>query len=85
MDKRNSTYPGREVQPENESRVMPKISGRRKADAIDVHSEHRAAHNPNQPISRAEHLVSRAYSLGDNDLAQDNLENDLPDADLQDL
>jgi len=85
MGKHDLTYSGCEIQPENESRVIPKISGRRRADAIDVHAEHSAAHDPNQPISRAEHLVSSAYSLGDNDLARDNLENDLPDADLQDL
>ena len=85
MGKHDLTYPCNKVQPEIESRVMPKISGRRKADAIDVHSEHRAAHDPDQHISRAEHLVSRAYSLGDNDLARDHLENDLSDADLQDI
>lgn len=85
MGKHDLTYPGNEIQSENESQVTPKISGLRKVDAIDVHSEHRAAHDPNQPISRVEQLVSRAYSLGDNDLARDNLENDLPDADLQDL
>lgn len=85
MGKHDLTYPGNEIQSENESQVTPKISGLRKADAIDLHFEHRAAHDPSQPISRAEQLVSRAYSLGDNDLARDNLENDLPDADLQDL
>ena len=85
MGKHDLTYPGNEIQSENESQVTPKISGLRKVDAIEVHSKHRAAHDPNQPISRAEQLVSRAYSLGDNDLSRDNLENDLPDADLQDL
>lgn len=29
--------------------------------------------------------ISDAYSVIDNDLARDNLENDIPDADLQDL
>lgn len=29
--------------------------------------------------------ISRAYSVLDNDLARDNLENDLPAADLEDL
>jgi len=32
-----------------------------------------------------ERPVSRAYKELDNDLARDNMENDLPDADLQDL
>lgn len=34
---------------------------------------------------RAERPISKAYKAVDNDLARDNLENDLPDADLQDL
>lgn len=29
--------------------------------------------------------VSKAYPAIDNDLARDNLENDIPDADLEDL
>ena len=85
MGKRDLTYQSHQVQPKNESRVMPKISGQRRVDAFDVHLKHRAAHDPNHPISCREQLVSRAYTLGDNDLARDNLENDLPDADLQDL
>lgn len=34
---------------------------------------------------RKEKPISDAYSVIDNDLARDNLENDIPDADLQDL
>ena len=34
---------------------------------------------------RREKPISDAYSVIDNDLARDNLENDIPDADLQDL
>lgn len=85
MDKRDLTYPNRRVQPEKEWRVIPKVSGQRKAGVVDVHSAHRAAHDPDRYISRAERLASRACSLGDNDLARDNLANDLPNADLQDL
>ncbi len=33
----------------------------------------------------AEKPISKVYPIIDNDLARDNLENDLPDADLQDL
>lgn len=34
---------------------------------------------------RKEKPISDAYAVIDNDLARDNLENDIPDADLQDL
>ena len=85
MDKRDLTYQSHQGQPKNESHIMPKRSGQRRAGAVDVYSASHAAHDPDQHISRAEQLVSRAYTLGDNDLARDNLENDLPDADLQDL
>ena len=85
MDKRNSAYLNRQVQPDNESHLGPKVPGQRRAGAVDVYAAHRAAHDPNQHISRREKLISRVYTLGDNDLARDNLKNDLPDADLQDL
>lgn len=85
IDKHDLTYQGRQGQPENESHIIPKRSRQRRASAMDVHSAPHAVHDPDQHISRAERLVSRAYTLGDNDLARDNLKNDLPDADLQDL
>lgn len=34
---------------------------------------------------RAERPISRCYPVIDSDIARDNLENDIPDADLQDL
>lgn len=81
MDKRDLTYQSHQVQPKNESHLAPKVSGQRKAGAVDM----RSAHDSDQHGSRGEQLVSRMYTLGDNDLAWDNLENDLPDADLQDI
>lgn len=85
MEKSDSTYPNRQVQTDNESHLGPTVSGQRRAGAVDVYAAHRAEHDPDQHISRGEKLVSRAYTLRDNDLARDNLENDLPAADLQDL
>ena len=40
---------------------------------------------PYERDPRKEKPISDAYSVIDNDLARDNLENDIPDADLQDL
>ena len=38
-----------------------------------------------QKIYKKERQISKAYRVIDNDLARDNLENDLTSADLQDL
>ncbi len=40
---------------------------------------------PKKEKAREERPISRAHGIIDNDLARDNLENDLPFADLQDL
>lgn len=38
-----------------------------------------------KPKNKFERPVSKVYPVIDNDLARDNIENDLTDADLQDL
>ncbi len=40
---------------------------------------------PAKPIIDSEKPISKVYPVIDNDLARDNIENDIPDADLQDL
>lgn len=45
----------------------------------------RKAREEDEPVFRTERHISRAYQALDNDLARDNMENDLPDSDLQDL
>jgi hypothetical protein len=40
---------------------------------------------PKKKLRREEKPISRVYPVIDNDLARDNLENDLPAADLEDL
>ena len=45
----------------------------------------RKAREEDEPVFRTERPISRAYQALDNDLARDNMENDLPDSDLQDL
>lgn len=40
---------------------------------------------PKEDIRKAERPISRIYPVIDNDLARDNVENDLPAADLEDL
>ena len=67
------------VKPRNEVSPVPQIQGKA-----------RAGHEKARPIVAAtngasQRPLSNAYREIDNDLARDNLENDLPDADLQDL
>ena len=50
-----------------------------------MNSEHRMSYPPKEKSRREEKPVSGAYPVIDNDLARDNLENDIPAADLEDL
>ena len=40
---------------------------------------------PLKPIIDSEKPISKIYPVIDTDLARDNIENDIPEADLQDL
>lgn len=42
-------------------------------------------HQSIEDLQNSEKPISKAYSTIDNDLARDNIENDIPAADLQDL
>ena len=86
MTKQDTAMPDRpNVRPQSESALVPELHGQATRDGSAANSTPHNAHDPDRKVSRAERLVSKAFSLGDNDLARDNLENDLPDADLQDL
>lgn len=61
--------------PRQKMQPVPKMQDRQKA----------AAPVPAPTALHAEKPISEAYAEIDNDLARDNIENDLPDADLQDL
>lgn len=41
--------------------------------------------DPNQKPGGVEKPISKVYPVIDNDLARDNIENDIPAADLEDL
>ena len=65
--------------------VVPQIqgkakSGKKKADPIIAQTM-----GAQQKVWHPERPISRAHGIIDTDLARDNLENDLPFADLQDL
>ena len=40
---------------------------------------------PDQKVFHTERPISKAYKVLDNDLARDNVENDMPEADLRDI
>lgn len=78
----------------NETAPVPEIQGKAKNTKERARAIIAGTHSPNQKVYHSvpfaknqtqEKPISDAYSVIDNDLARDNLENDIPDADLQDL
>lgn len=65
------------VKPENEAPPVPEIQGKAKCGKKKA--------NPDKNYKTAERKISSAYKEIDTDLARDNLENDLPSAELEDL
>ena len=91
MSKKGMDRPQRtHNQPRNETAPVPEIQGKAKhgktkanpiiteADAPPLKVFHTTPYSEEKPISPV-------YPAIDNDLARDNLENDIPAADLQDL
>lgn len=79
----------------NDAAAVPEIQGKAKHGNANVRPiiagtkapSQKVYHMPSdvKPKNKAEKPISDAYSVIDNDLARDNLENDITDADLQDL
>lgn len=65
------------TQPKNDAPPVPEIRGKAKSGKKKA--------NPVNNKMTQEKKISSAYKEIDTDLARDNLENDIPDADLQDL
>lgn len=78
------------AQPKNNSAAIPELQGKakhRKEKAAPIIAGTEA---PSQKVYhtepfRKEKPISSAYAMIDNDLARDNLENDIPAADLEDI
>ena len=82
------------TQPRNDVAPVPEIQGKAKhgkEHARPIIADTQAPHQkvfhskPYAAQYKSEKPISDAYPAIDNDLARDNLENDIPDADLQDL
>lgn len=78
---KNDVPPVQELQGNaKHGRARPMIAGTRAPHQKVFHS---VPHT--QTTSAQEHPISSIYAVIDTDLARDNLENDIPAADLQDL
>lgn len=78
----------------NKTAPVPEIQGKAKSGKKQVRAIIAGTHSPDQKVYHSvpyakhqtqEKPISDAYAVMDSDLARDNLENDIPDADLQDL
>ena len=86
MAKQGMARPERtHTQPKNELPPVPELQGKAKTGKRPASPIVSGTSGPNQKVFHTERPISKAYPAIDNDLARDNLENDLPDADLQDL
>lgn len=82
MAKQGMKRPNRtHVKPRNEMPPVPELQGKAK----NSNEPANPIISSNQKESRAERPISRVYPVIDNDLARDNVENDLSAADVQDL
>ena len=78
------------TQPKNDTPPVPEIQGKAKHKNVRANPIIAGTNSPSQKVYHTkpysnEKPISQAYSVIDTDLARDNLENDLPAADLQDL
>ncbi len=78
------------TKPRNTEPPVPEIQGKAKHAKAHVNSIITGTTAPSQKVFhtkpyKAEKPISSVYSTIDTDLARDNLENDIPAADLQDL
>lgn len=81
------------IKPRNEAAAVPEIQGKAKHGNSHVNPIIAGTHAPSlkvyhsvpHSLNKNEKPISEAYPVIDNDLARDNVENDLTAADLQDL
>lgn len=82
------------MQPRNAAAAVPEIQGKAKSGKKHVNPMIAGTSAPSRKVfhtassaaeKEEEKPISDVYPVIDNDLARDNIENDIPDADLQDL
>lgn len=73
------------VKPKNEMPPVPELQGKAKNSNQPANPVISGTSGPSQKVIHAERPISKVYPVIDNDLARDNVENDLSAADVQDL
>ena len=69
----------------NEIPPVPELQGKAKNSKQPANPIISGTSGPEQKVFHTEKPISKAYRGIDNDLARDNIENDLPDADLNNI
>jgi len=86
MSKQGMARPDRtHVKPRNEVSPVPEIQGKAKHTKTPANSIISGTSGAQLKTWHTEKPISRVYPVIDNDLARDNVENDIPAADLEDL
>lgn len=86
MTKQGMARPERtHTKPKNEMPPVPELQGKAKNSKQSANPIVSGTSGPEQKVFHTEKPISEAYRAIDNDLARDNIENDLPDADLNNL
>ena len=73
------------TKPQNEMPPVPELQGKAKNSSQPANPVVSGTSGPNQKAFHAERPISKIYPVIDNDLARDNVENDLSAADVQDV
>ena len=73
------------TKPRNEVSPVPEIQGKAKTAKKKAPPTIAGTSGSEQKVFHTERPISNAYPVLDNDLARDNLENDIPAADLNDI
>ena len=73
------------TKPRNEVSPVPEIQGKAKSGKEKAKPIIAGTSGAEQKVYHTEKPISKAYRVMANDLARDNMENDIPAADLEDI
>ena len=86
MAKQGMARPDRTKQrPKNDVSPVPQLQGKAKTGNEKANPIIAGTHGAHLKVYHEKPIANDAYGMIDTDLARDNLENDIPYADLQDL
>ena len=73
------------TKPRNDVSPVPEIQGKAKSRKEKANPIIAGTSGAEQKVYHTEKSISKAYRVMDNDLARDNVENNIPAADLEDI